>query len=201
MRDEQLQHALRSWIASRVHLAQSNQKYVISESSVFPLAAVVASELASRGIATDGVSRELGHLLKAFLLDERSGRRALIGDVAVDLSPTAVAGGVLGVVGLVQFVIAEILSPVGGTVAVASLLQAAISAVSRLTRDEKDLVELALAALTVDPTKPITAQVLLSLTEDWSGERVAATLADLRSKGAVDWSGEMDDEVRVKRWF
>ncbi len=193
------------WIADRVHLPRVDGQYLVDKGAVAELVAVMLRELAANGLSVADTDKSaVRSVLSSFLLDERDRHRALIGKFSVELSPVNVAGAVIAALSVISWALSDpaFLSPGAGLTA-ATVIQSALSAVSRLAPEERNVVSLILSMSRVAPDRPVTVQTLVATQQDPKFTPVVAAriLSLLRHKGAISWSGEDDAEIHVKKWY
>lgn len=196
--------SLNRWLGDRIALPRANDQVLVDSRGVDAIVAAAAQEISATGGPLAGPENAtLRELLQLFVVDERDPRRGLVGGVAIRVSPTTVAGAVLATLSIVAWALGGAgFGPTGG-LTLAAALRTAVSAISKLTPEERSIVALALSAKRLEPSAVFTIADLLGASPGLNLNSVTAArlLTQLREKGAIAWSGEELSDICVNKWF
>jgi hypothetical protein len=202
---DNLSKSIHAWLKPRVNLPTANDRYIIDKLGFAAISDATFKEIASAGIqlpltATD----DLKTLLSLFLIDERDPERALVGNIAVELSPVNVAGAILAIIGLLSWVTGGAGLVTGeSALVIAGAAQATVAAVSRLSPEERSIISTVLSLSHLRILSIVTSADIIAASRDsnLSPTMVVTILSRLREKSVISWSGEENGAITVKKWF
>jgi hypothetical protein len=202
---DNLSKSIHAWLKPRVNLPTANDRYIIDKLGFAAISDATFKEIASAGIqlpltATD----DLKTLLSLFLIDERDPERALVGNIAVELSPVNVAGAILAIIGLLSWVTGGAGLVTGeSALVIAGAAQATVAAVSRLSPEERSIISTVFSLSHLRILSIVTSADIIAASRDsnLSPTMVVTILSRLREKSVISWSGEENGAITVKKWF
>ncbi len=189
----------KEWLENEPIIGLINDKVLITQESLHRLAEKLTKKIEQENSISIDSSTDLEMLFVDIFVKDANEERAVVGNYSISLTKNSVFGLVILTASIIEAAITGF-TAISGAFSLASIIQTIKSTIAKLNKDELYIISILMVHKEETGNNPILNQII-ERSDYLSKDTIINLLNSLDNKDAIEWNGDLDSEIQLKKWI